>query len=604
MCAQSTLFRLWILRIIPARQDKTKHVSQDRSEISGRSTTSSMTWIGIVLLLAILAGSTTIRAVGMRWGVRVEGKSEPVVPRTDEGTFEGHYKKYPKYHNVYVPQVAVHALLLAPVAVKLLRAFQPNAVTSDWFIYQVGRASTILAGLAFLLLIFFGGRAFGLRDTTERVLATGLLAFSPLLSVYAHLFLADTLSLLWIYLSFWAFVCYARGRDIRFALLFALAAGFAGSTKFSTSYCVIPGLAILLAAPRPFTTAAMMAFVSVGAFWVGTGFTYDYGKLEWAHEFLTNMHSGSRISISIPNNLANQGAFFLSALGIPTTLLACGAFLAGTRRLLALVITRARGVKAKLGRVWRQPSALRRRMIDAMARKPMTVIYLGLGAQFLAFATSGIGGFFARHVIPFVPVVVFAAVRLASRLPWMRHRAGLVVTVVLLLSYQVVFCLDGERAFFDDPRQDARAWIRDQRPKKNLLTYYGPYSYNAAKGLPHTMGIEDLGPSPVPRLQVDHLLLTQQASYGRYLLADHCDKIQHCWGGEAARKFFVALVTNRSSDYRFVRQFAPGYFMFEHRLLERVVPNHPYPDLGRILVYRKVVKKPPRRGSAAKPRGS
>ncbi len=38
-----------------------------------------------------------------------------------------------------------------------------------------------------------------------------------------------------------------------------------------------------------------------------------------------------------------------------------------------------------------------------------------------------------------------------------------------------------------------------------------------------------------------------------------------------------------------------GYVMFEHRLLERVVPNHPYPDLGRILVYRKVVKKPSHR---------
>jgi Dolichyl-phosphate-mannose-protein mannosyltransferase len=542
-------------------------------------------WIGLLLLFGLLAGATAIRSAAIPWGIHLEHKTEPEVPRTDEGTFLGHYKKFPKHHNVYVPQTAIHALLITPFAEKILRFNDPAAITGDYFIYVVGRIASMIAGLAFLVLIFLGGRAFGLRTLSERVLATGLLAFSPLLSVYGHLFLADSLSLLWVYLSFWAFVRYAEGHEDRFAVLFAVCAGFAGSTKFATSYCVIPGLAMLFASPRPVVTGLMMAFVSAGAFYIGTGFTYDMGKLKWAHEFLTNIRSGNRIAIDIWSNLANQGAFFLTAIGLPAGLLLVGTVGKGVWRFVARLRGRAGGTLTEVTRSWSKPSVLRRRLIELMARSPMTVVNASLAAQFLLFATSGIGGFFARHVIPFVPVLVFALVRFTSELPWMRRRAALVLTLGLLLAYQIVFCLDGERAYYNDPRQATRAWLKDGR-KKGLMAFYGPYSYTTGEGLPNTGGVKYLGPSPVPKINADHLLITQQASYGRYLLADHCDKIQHCWGGEPARIFFTDLVEGRSKLYRKVREFTPGYMMPEHRLLGRVVRNHPYPEVGKILVFR------------------
>jgi len=162
-----------------------------------------------------------------------------------------------------------------------------------------------------------------------------------------------------------------------------------------------------------------------------------------------------------------------------------------------------------------------------------------------------------------------------------------VAVAILLLGYQIVFCLDGERAYINDPRQQARDWIKENRPPK-VWAFHDPYSFLVVKGLPLVTGQQHLGPSPMPRLSGDHLVVTHQALFGRYFLAESCKKIQHCFGGEHARRFYIDLVTGRSKGYRLVHDASPLYFMPEHRLLGRVVPTHPYPEVGKVMVFRKV----------------
>lgn len=555
-------------------------------------------WLGAALL--VLLAPLAIRWPATRWSIDT-GQPRPQIVETDESTFYRHYVEYPHHRPVYVDQTTMHALLLkrALVAVERLRGHDVGALEDTAVGYRIGRSASILASLALLLLLLLGGTAFGLRSRLERTLAAGLLALSPLLSVYGHLFLADALNVFWIYLGCWVFIRFAASGNERLLLLFAAIAGFATATKFSTTYFVIPGLAMLLRARRPLPLLPALALIAAGAFWIGNGFNYGPEQLQQAGRFLAFVQAGEGLTLDVAANLRRQGAYVIAALGLPATLLLLAGLLplgqalrGGLRRCRAAPTPDATDPAAptatapaswaRRARAALQPTRWKRLLADGVARHALPIVIAALVVQILIFATSGVGGFFARHVIPFVPLLVFGVVRSFT---WLVRRPALrLLGVLLLLGYQLALCLDGERAYYTDPRQAARAWLQRQRPA-HVPVFADFYSQLVVAGLPQSSAVTSIGPSPVPPWTHEHYLVTHQATYGRYLLADSCAEILHCLGGPPAHRFFRRLLADQEPRYRLLHVARPGYLMPEHRLLRWAVPTHPFPEVGELRIY-------------------
>jgi len=541
-----------------------------------RPTAGRARWIGAAALALIVVVSTAIRFTASAWSVDADQPMRRIV-ETDESTFFRHFKGYPDFKPTYVDQTTMQALVLFWAIRPVARALgvPDKVIASDLFGYRVGRLSSVLAGIAFLLLIYLGGPHLGLRDRWQRVAAVGILAFSPLISVYSHLFVADAPNLLWMWIGFYAFVRFVRLPDFRYAVLFAVAAGFASATKLSMTYFVIPGLALLLCAPRPVTTALMMLFIVFGAFWLGNGFNYSIDQMDKAVDMLKYVQKGGHtpVEFSALTNLRNMSVFFVAGLGIPVTLAALGSLGAAA----VATLRRLRIPRPDLSRAlsWGR---------DFVSDHPLAVLALGLLLQLAISANMAVGGLFARHVIPFLPLVVLLTVRfLGDHLP--ARPVLRVGALTLVLGYQLLFCLDGERGFYNDPRARARAWLKSHRTKDTPM-WSGYYSYDVVVGLPNVYSIRHIGPSPVPTLRGKQLFVVHQATYSRYLLADACKKIQHCLGGDKAREFFVKLIAGRAEGYKLVFEADPGYVMPEHRLLRRVVPTHPFGEVGVVRIYR------------------
>jgi hypothetical protein len=572
-------------------------------------------WPWVAAAALVLLAPLAIRWPATRWSIDT-GQAQPQIVETDESTFYRHYVEYPHHRPVYVDQTTMHALLLkrAIVAVERLRGHPVTPLERTAVGYRIGRSASILASLALLLLVLLGGAAFGLRSRLERTLAAGLLALSPLLSVYGHLFLADALNVFWIYLGCWVFIRFAASGDERLLLLFAAIAGFATATKFSTTYFLVPGLAMLLRARRPLALLPALALIAAGAFWIGNGFNYGPEQLLQAGQFLRFVQAGEGLTLDVAANLRRQGAYVVAALGLPATLLLLAALLPLVRALMRLLRRRPHAVLpaatalaatapaatalaatapatpspatpgpwARAARLALHPTRWRRLLASGVARHALPIVIAGLVLQLLIFATSGVGGFFARHVIPFVPLLVFGAVRSFT---WLVRRPALqLLGALLLLGYQLALCLDGERAYYADPRQAARAWLQRARPA-HIPVFADFYSQLVVAGLPQSSAVSSIGPSPVPPWQHEHYLVTHQATYGRYLLADSCAEILHCLGGPPAHRLFRRLLAGQVPGYRLVHVQRPGYLMPEHRLLRWAVPTHPFPEVGELRIY-------------------
>ncbi|MBK8481120.1 MAG: hypothetical protein IPL40_08075 [Proteobacteria bacterium] len=552
-------------------------------------------WLWLAAAALVLLAPVLVRWPATPWAIDT-GQPQPRIVETDESTFYRHYVAYPHHRPVYVDQTTMHALLLKRVvaAVARLRGQPVAALESPAIGYRIGRCASIVASLALLLLVLLGGAAFGLRSRLERTLAAGLLALSPLLSVYGHLFLADALNVFWIYLGCWVFLRFAASGNERLLLLFAAIAGFATATKFSTTYFLVPGVAMLLRARRPLALLPALALIAAGAFWLGNGFNYGPEQLQEAGRFLRFVQAGEGLTLDVAANLRRQGAYVVAALGLPTTLLLVAALLPVAaalrayrrRRVLRGAAPRAASVAgsawARVLPLLRRPARLRYTLGRAVGAQALPIVVAGLLLQLAIFATSGVGGFFARHVIPFVPLLVFGAVR---SLTWLLRRPGYrVAAALLLLGYQLVLCLDGERAYYADPRQAARAWIERERPAQ-IPIFADFYAQLVVAGLPHSSAVSSIGPSPIPPWRQEHYFVTHQATYGRYLLADACAEILHCLGGPSAHRFFRRLLAGELEGYRLVHVAKPGYVMPEHRLLRWAVPTHPFPEVGEVRIY-------------------
>ena len=542
----------------------------------------------LLLLGALLAVALAVRLPAIDWSVRLEDGRRKIVT-TDESTFLRHFRKYPGYKHSYVSQTNIHAMLLYPIARWAVQRLSPQTdVASELFVCQVGRLASLFAGLALIALFFFAAGTFGVAAGWPRVLLAGLLAFCPPISVYSHFFLGDVLNIFWIWLGYAALLRFCRRQSLQWIVLFSISAGFATATKISVPYFVLPALLTLAIARRPLAIGTMAVFCALGAFWLGNGLNYGMEQIRGAYGMLRSLNdTGSGVQVDLLLSFRNQALFCVAAVGLPSVvclIVAVAQFLrrkAGSvgdgPRLSALA---ARGLAS-----WRA-AGLQERLRCAVARSSLAVPLLGLTPPFLLLARSEVGGIFARHILPFVPLLFICVVRWLAKAVGQRARLGWWVTATMT-AYQLLFCLDGERGFYADPRQRARAWLREHyRPKTTIVA--DTYAGLVVSGL-DAVRINGLGASPVPRQRGRHLLVTHQMMHGRYLHADSCSKIHHCYGGEPARRFFTQLLVGDLEDrYRLRYQAAPGYLMPEHRVLHRVVPIQPFSAVGEIRIYEHV----------------
>jgi hypothetical protein len=307
-------------------------------------------------------------------------------------------------------------------------------------IVVAGRLVSVFYGIATIPLVFLLARLFFRTHPSVPHFSAAFFALGRLHVSQSHFFVADVPVIFWLLLvlhlvgRFIEIGPPARPHYINFA---ALACGIAIGIKFSVA--ALPSLAIACVLyPRRLVRLLYAAvFLAAGICVANLDSFSLYQFHRMLQDFTVVGMGGYHFS-----RIASAGIYLLeipSIISFPVTMLAAGGVLLFCRRPLA---NRSRSL----------------RLIVLVFLVPNLI-----GAWFVFFKADNA----PRHLLVFVPWIAIAAGWALSELSatLARQRLKPVWVAAPVFLYLGVFVFDGERVFFEDPRNRAVEWLLANVPK-------------------------------------------------------------------------------------------------------------------------------------------
>ncbi|MCX8072495.1 MAG: glycosyltransferase family 39 protein [Candidatus Binatia bacterium] len=245
----------------------------------------ALTWVAYGLLVGLAAW---LRLRGLAWGAPYVYHADEhyilnaALHMVREGTPNPGFFQYPSL--LLYMQASLVALLQPWLKVDLhidptARGLGPWDVPPEHFPFILaGRAVVAVAGIAsVILLAWLWRRWFG---SAAALLATGLLAVSPLHVEHSHYLTTDVPAMLWVLLAlFWS----AYGRDQPRALATAaVAAGLAASTKYPAGMVWLVVLVSAVSSQRPWQAVVVSFVCFVTAFALTSPYVVLDPRRAWA----------------------------------------------------------------------------------------------------------------------------------------------------------------------------------------------------------------------------------------------------------------------------------------------------------------------------------
>lgn len=514
---------------------------------------------------ALLAGSL-VRLPGVFWGSNFPGgwqghhpdeythlvNAEMILEPSAEPRWPPN--PYPKglAGLVAAPVIAVRA---ATGGGQVFSAPPPSIPT----LMTLGRLVSVLMGVATILLVWATARRL-FRDPRIALAAAWFTALGGLHVTQSHFFVSDVPAVFALLLGLYLLLVDLQSGEekgveaMRWA---ALAFGAAFGLKFFVAG--LPSLALIAVWRRPRWRRILHAavFFIVGLVVVNLGYFTPWD--------FYNAFAGGTTAQQYQFSRWISGVLYLIespvVMGLPFAVLAA----AGT-----IILAR---------KLW---SARRTKIVEVVLVILLPAI-LQLGPVVL------LADHFPRHLVPFIPWAAMAAgwalIRGAERVGRGRHRVAWVAVPVF--AYMTVFVVDGERAFIQDPRNQAAEWLLENVEPGTPIWWN---RHGSALPFEHQRFPEDGRPEYVviEMLDANHYLRgvslrnTRPRDVARIFgsrTQDRVDALQGLFTGE--------------SGYERIARFQVGYFMPEYVWTNALIGDRSRSYVTEIVLFRRASPGPP-----------
>jgi hypothetical protein len=209
----------------------------------------------------------------------------------------------------------------------------------------------------------------------------------------------------------------------------------------------------------------------------------------------------------------------------------------------------------------------------------VVVAPLAINAYFALFKFDH----FARHLVPFIPWLVIAAgwglVKMIDRLASRQRLGRLVVALVFL--YLAVFVFDGEKVFFQEPRNQAARWLLDNVPASTHVAwvYHNWLPGYVIVGFPE----QERPPVLVMEMHYANHFLS-----GMGLKNSYPTEAKFIFDGQSNERVkTLQAVFRGESEYREVARFREGYVMPEYILVDHLIGNRSRNYVAEIVIFTK-----------------
>jgi len=417
-------------------------------------------------------------------------------------------------------------------------------------IIPAGRLITVLYGTASILVTFLLARCL-FTGTIVPLLSAWLLALGGLHVTQSHFYLADVPALFWMLLGtllLWKDLADGNKRGWKLYAAAAFCLGVAFGLKLQVAGIPSLGLAALMKGNRPVRVVLAGVLFLAGMLAINLG---TYTPLD----FYQTLRSG--VSDPSIHSTVSSALLYLAELPSITGLPLFIASLAGGILLLARY--------ARL-----QDTALKTRLGVVVLLPQLIHLLLVL------FKLDH----FPRHLIPFIPwLAMSGAWAIAGLADSLRTRTGLAWPAIplLVLTWQALFVLDGEKGFIYEPRNRAAEWLYANISKGSTLWWY----YHSPPGY-KTVAF----PAGHPDVVIEEMHHANHYLSGMGLRDSMPRNYRHIFDSESQEEVdaFQGLFTG-TSGYREAARFGENYCMPEYRLTDRLIGNRSRNYLAEVVIF-------------------
>ena len=420
-----------------------------------------------------------------------------------------------------------------------------------------GRVASVLYGTATILIVFLLARCL-FRDPRVALLAAWILAFGGLHVSQSHFFVSDVPSIFWFLLgSYFLFFDFEKPDKSNAVFLMIAAACFGVSFGLKLTIFSLPTLALITVLHKPRFVRSMQVIVFFFIGFVLVNFA-SYTPYDVAKTFVKG--------ISNPYQFSWWSSFLLYLVELPSVVS------------FPVVMLSLGGSYFLIKRLFMMRSDKQFLPIILIVIVPM-LIY---GVLIVSKVSH-----FPRHLIAFIPwISMISAWSLVKILDKVRTKGiNHLMVVVPFFVYLAIFVYDGEKAFINEPRNEAAHWVlQNVAPGTTISWYY----QGLMPGYKFVGFSEEVKPPVVvmEMLHANHFLsgMGLKNSYPRdYRFVFDClsqeslDTIQSLFKG--------------TSEYEEVVRFSEGYFMPEYLLVNNLIGDRSRNYVTEIVIFTKSQEK-------------
>jgi len=412
-----------------------------------------------------------------------------------------------------------------------------------------GRLVSVLYGTATVLIVMLTAGALSGRRAVG-LLAGAIMALGGLHVTQSHFFLADVPGLFWMLAGLHLLLLTWRRTEAT-SLLGWSAFCFGAAFGMKLFLAGLPSLAlvVLWKRGRLVNIASTVVFFCGGFFLVNLG---QYGTLDLFQTLLAG--------VGDPWTFDRARGALLYLLELPSVISLPVVLLAGTSLLL-------------LVREWRRASTHR--------------VFLEVGlVVLLPAAVQGLLvvwrlDHFPRHLVPFIPWMVMGAAWTLTRVGDTIRLRGRSPTLVYgaVLAYLAVFVVDGERYFWNDPRNAAAAWLYENVPAGTTIwwqTHTWMPEYHHRK----------FSPTVQPPVLVIQMMDANHYLSGIGWKNSMPTDASNVFDAESQAQIMVLQSVHRgTAGYQEVARFRERYFMPEFVLTDRWLGNRSRNYLSEVVIF-------------------
>lgn len=459
----------------------------------------------------------------------------------------------PKWVHPYPKGMAAHVAipLLVKRALKGQSLAKPPEHLDIINITVIGRVVSVLYGVATVLVVFLLTKHL-IRDQRVALFAAWILALGGLHVSQSHFFLSDIPSLFYFLLGLYLLFLELESVD-KNGFPFLTAASFCFGIAFGIKLIVasLPTLAIVAVIRKP----KVIRVIYIGVF-----FLAGFVVVNAASYTLTDLYKTFARGISDPYQWSVWTNILLyllelpSLISFPILLFAFSGFYFLGKKFF---------IKKKSARFW--PIIL--------------IVILPLAINILLVACKL--DHFPRHLITFIPWIAISAayslVKLSDKMKTTRFKYGLLI--IPLFAYLGLFVYDGEKAFIQEPRNEAARWILQNVTPGTPIYWRTP---DKLKDYPY-VHFPEYGRPPVLVIQMDR---ANHYLSGMGLKNSYPKDYRRIFDSESqARIEDLQAVIRGKTEYKEVIRFKEGYFMPEYILTDTLIGNRSRNYVAEIVIF-------------------